>query len=263
MHFSGPIKYLISEKEMKSRKPYSYVADIYPHMMSFINYKDWAEYYYLLTKDFLPQDAKILELAAGNCSLASHLKKFYRNIIVSDYSLEMMKKNNVKGLKKVCCDMVQLPFKTKFDLIFSAFDSFNYLLTKKALTKLFLQTRDLLEDNGIFSFDVSLESNSKKHLRYLNRKRIYNEIRYTQKSFYIDQKRMHINKFLIKYPDGAEVEETHYQRIYPMEVFFDLLTNSGFYVRNCFSAFTFEDATGQSQRIQFVVLKNNKNANNK
>jgi SAM-dependent methyltransferase len=247
---------------MKNRKPYSCVADIYSHMMSFIDYKKWSQYYYLLTKDFIPSDARVLELAAGNCSLAAYLKLYYKNIFASDFSVEMMRKNNDPGLKKICCNMLQLPFKKKFKLIFSAFDSLNYLLTKKALTKLFNEVKYILEDDGIFSFDVSLENNSKKYIRYLNRKRTFNGIRYIQKSFYNKQNRIHTNKFLIKYPDGAEAEEIHQQKIFPMEVYFDLLTKSGFYVRNCFDAFTLEDASEQSQRIQFIALKSKKNADN-
>jgi len=129
------------------------------------------------------------------------------------------------------------------------------LLTKKALIKLFGQVDNLLEDNGIFSFDVSLEKNSKKNIRYMNRKRTYNEIKYIQQSFYNSQNRIHTNKFFIKYPDGIEVEEIHHQRIYPMEVYFDLLSSAGFYVRNCFDAFTFNDASAESQKNSICCTK--------
>jgi len=58
----------------------------------------------------LEPEAKVLELAGGNCNLAAHLKTHYTNILVSDSSIEMIKKFIDPGLNKVCCDMTQLPF---------------------------------------------------------------------------------------------------------------------------------------------------------
>ena len=237
-------------------KPYTYVVDIYPHLMSFINYKDWAEYYYLITKKILNPDAKVLELAAGNCNLAVHLKNYYSNLYVSDYSFEMLGSCKDSSLNRICCDMNFLPFKNKYNLIFSAFDSINYLLSKKALSKLFRQINIILDDKGIFSFDVSLENNSVKNIRYLNRNKNYNGINYIQKSFYDKVKMIHYNKFILKYPDGREIEELHLQKIFPMDVYLDLLTNNGFYVQNCYDAFTFNDANDKSTRIQFIAIKN-------
>ena len=236
-------------------KPYTNVADIYPQLMSFINYKEWAEYYYLLTKKILSPDAKILELAAGNCSLAVNLKTYYHNLFVSDFSYEMINMCSDKSLNRICCDMNYLPFKGKFDFIFSAFDSINYLLTKKALSKLFRQVNNLLSEHGLFSFDISLESNSIKNIRYLNRKKSYNGINYIQKSFYNKGKKVHYNKFLLKYPDGKKIEEIHCQKIFPKEVYMDLLITNGFIVQNCYDAFTFNDATDKSFRIQFIAVK--------
>ncbi|MCX6149779.1 MAG: methyltransferase domain-containing protein [Ignavibacteriales bacterium] len=246
---------------LKKKKPYSKVSDIYPHLMRFINYNDWAHYYYSITKNNLKSKPKVLELAAGNGSLAVNLKKYYKNIIVSDYSLNMLQKCKDDGLLKVCCNMVNLPFKKKYDLIFSAFDSFNYLLTKKALSNLFREINELLDDSGIFSFDVTLELNSINHISYLNRKGIFNGVSYIQKSVYNKGKKIHTNKFTLTYPDGSKVEEVHQQRIYPMELYFKLLTENGFYIQNCFDAFTFNDASSKSYRIQFVALKNKSYAN--
>jgi hypothetical protein len=237
-------------------KPYTCVADIYPHLMSFINYKEWAEYYYFLTKKVLKPDSKVLELAAGNCSLAVNLKTYYPNLFVSDNSFEMLRKCKDKSLNKICCDMNNLPFRKEYDFIFSAFDSINYLLTKKALGKLFRQVNNLLADKGMFSFDVSLESNSIKNIRYLNRIKSYDGISYIQKSFYDKVKRIHYNKFILKYPDGREIEELHRQRIFPLEIYLDLLINNGFNIQNCYDAFSFNDATNKSFRIQIIAVKN-------
>ena len=59
--------------------------------------------------------------------------------------------------------MKEIPFKSKFDLIFSSFDSINYLLSKQKVLQHFKQVKNILSDDGIFSFDTALESNSYKH----------------------------------------------------------------------------------------------------
>jgi SAM-dependent methyltransferase len=156
--------------------------------------------------------------------------------------------------------MTALPFQSKFDAIISAFDSINYLLSKKSLEKLFNETYRLLSDNGIFTFDVSLEKNSLKSERFLNRKGSYNNIKYIQRSKFDSEKKIHFNKFELTFPDGRVEKEIHKQRIYPVETYFELLSNCGFVIQNCFDAFTFNDADEKSIRVQFVTIKGKRNA---
>jgi SAM-dependent methyltransferase len=241
--------------EYPEAKPYRYVAEIYAHLMRFIDYNEWAEYYYLLSKDRISDNSKVLELASGNCKLSNSLNKYYKNIVSTDLSYEMLKMSEMKDLKRVCCNMTELPFNNKFDFIFSAFDSINYLTSKKLLNKLFQQVYLLLSNDGLFSFDVSLEKNSLKNTRFLNRKGNYKGIKYKQKSSYDKEKRIHVNKFEIEFSSGETVKEIHVQRIYPMEYYFELLMKNHFIVKECLDAFSFNDADYESERIQFVVIK--------
>ncbi|MCU7495576.1 MAG: class I SAM-dependent methyltransferase [Ignavibacteria bacterium] len=236
-------------------KPYRLIAEIYSHLMRFISYEEWAEYYYLLTKDYLTSEASVLELAGGNCRLSLRLKKYYENTITSDLSFEMLKQSEENGLERVCCNMLSLPFKKEFDLIVSAFDSVNYLLTRKSVNQLFREAYQCLRPGGIFSFDVSLERNSIKNIRYLNRKGTYKGIRYIQKSNYDKDRRIHTNIFDITLANGSVFTEIHKQKIFPLEVYFELLSRNGFLIKECFSAFSFEDADMNAERAQFVALK--------
>lgn len=236
-------------------KPYKLIAEIYSHLMRFISYDEWAEYYYLLTKDYLLPDAGVLELAGGNCKLSSRLKKYYKNVIVSDLSFEMLLQSEEPALQRVCCNMLVLPFKKKFDLIVTAFDSVNYLLTRKSINQLFREVYASLKPGGVFSFDVSLETNSLKNIRYLNRKGTYKGIGYVQKSRYDKDRRIHTNIFDITLANGTVFTEIHKQKIFPLEVYFELLSRNGFLIKECFNAFSFEDADMNAERAQFVVLK--------
>ncbi|HEX2867613.1 MAG TPA: class I SAM-dependent methyltransferase [Ignavibacteriales bacterium] len=236
-------------------KPYKIIAEFYTHLMRFISYDEWAEYYYLLTKDYMGPDAAVLELAGGNCKLSSRLKHYYEDIIVSDLSFEMLQQSEDSALRKVCCNMLSLPFKKKFDLVVSAFDSVNYLLTRKSLNQFFREVYSCLKPGGIFSFDASLEANSLKNIRYLNRKGSFKGIKYVQKSRYDQDRRIHTNIFDIKLANGTVFTEIHKQKIFPLEVFFELLTRNGFLVKECFSAFSFDDADMNAERAQFIAVK--------
>jgi len=241
-------------------KLYSVIAPIYPKLMNHVNYKLWADYYKDILKVKLTKNSNILELASGNCELSRYIRKYFPSIILTDISIEMLKISEKNNLKKVCCDMTALPFQCKFDAVISAFDSVNYLLTKKSLEKLFKGVYALLGDNGIFTFDVSLEKNSLKSERFLNRKGNYNNIKYIQRSKFDSEKRIHFNKFELTFPDGRVEKEIHRQRIYPVEIYFELLSNCGFIIQNCYDAFSFNDADEKSIRVQFVTIKGKRNA---
>jgi len=248
--------------KIKSEKPYNYVAEIYSYLMNFIDYEEWANYYRQISKDEIPVNPKVLEIASGNCKLSSHLKNHYKNIIVSDFSIQMLKQCSDSELKKVCFDMLAIPFKTKFDLIFSAFDSVNYLLSLSKVKKMFKEVYKVLDDKGIFTFDISLEKNSLRNLKYLNRKGNYKGINFIQKSIYDKEKKIHYNNFGISLPNGNLIYETHKQRIYSVEEIIYSLNLCGFYVKHCYDAFSFDDASEKSERVQIIAMKERKNVNN-
>ncbi len=241
-------------------KLYSAIAPIYPKLMNHVNYKLWADYYKEILKEQLRKNSSILELASGNCELSKYIRKYFPSITLTDISIEMLKMSGKDNQKKVCCDMTALPFRCKFDAVISSFDSVNYLLTKKSLEKLFKEVYGLLGEKGIFTFDVSLEKNSLKSERFLNRKGNYNNINYIQRSKFDAEKKIHFNKFELTFPDGRVEKEIHRQRIYPVETYFELLSNCGFVIQNCYDAFTFNDAEEKSIRVQFVTIKGNRNA---
>jgi SAM-dependent methyltransferase len=234
-------------------KPYSSVAAIYDYLMNSIDYGSWADYIYDIAVYSGVKITNVLEIAAGTGKLAAHLKDRFQNFFLTDISLEMLKRNNDSTLPKVCCDMKALPFKKKFDFVFSTFDSVNYLMTKDDLRKFFLSVKNILAEDGLITFDVSLEPNSLKHLRYLNRHGEVNGITFTQISKYDKRKRIHMNRFIFEYPDGKKLEEVHKQRIYTPNEIFEVLETTGFYAMDCFETFTFRNINPKSERAQFLI----------
>ena len=236
-------------------KNYTDVSNIYEHIMRKVRYDYWADYIYAISGDYVGNKPKVLELASGNCKLARFLSAYYPKLIASDVSPLMLNKNTRNGLQKVCCDMMMIPFKSKFDLIVSAFDSLNYLLTKKMLSTLFKETYRTLTVNGIFTFDVSLERNSLRHIKDPIREGSYKGVNYRQETDYNSAKNIHRNIFYLTYPNGDMFKEVHFQKIYSFETYFDLMDSAGLVVKECYDAFTFKNGSANSPRIQFIARK--------
>jgi SAM-dependent methyltransferase len=233
---------------------YSRLADIYNHVMRRVRYDRWSEYLYYVTRQYVPKHPKVLELAAGNCNLLNLFSKYYPNIIATDLSLNMLLKGSCKN-PKVCCNMLELPFKTKFDFIYSTFDSLNYITSKVNLLKIFREINRIISDEGIFSFDVSMEKNSIKHAEEPVREGKVNGLTYLHKSEYNRGTKIHKNIFEITDKKGDKSIEIHRQKIYPFETYFEIIPLSGLYVVECFKAFSFVRANRESERLQFILKK--------
>ena len=234
---------------------YKYLAQVYEHLMSGIDYKIWSEYIKAICKDNKLKNPFVLELACGTGSIARELKRSFKKYFLSDLSHPMLKQLDDLKLPKVCCDMMLLPFNSVFDLVFSTFDSVNYLMTKEKFLKYLSEVSGILKPNGILTFDVSLENNSIRYQKYLNRSGRTADVKYKQKSFYNRKTRIHYNYFDIILADGSKVEEIHKQRIYHFEEYFKFIEDSDFYVSNCYETFTFKDANAETERAQFILKK--------
>lgn len=239
---------------------YNKLAEIYNYVMNSVRYDMWAEYIFSISEIYIPDKNKerVLELAGGNCNFANYFVRYFPNLIVTDLSKQMLLNSMNKKIKRVCCDMTLLPFKKNFELIYSTFDSVNYLTQKKSLLNLFKQVEKILSDDGIFTFDVSLENNSFKHIKHPVRKGTYKGINYLHKSIYDKEKKIHKNIFEIEFQNGEKFKEIHKQKIYPFEIYFQVIEKTGLYVAECFNTFSFDNANACSERIQFII-KNRKN----
>ncbi len=51
--------------------------------------------------------------------------------------------------------------------------------------------------------------------------------------------------------------ETHKQKIFSYNTFFDIAEKSGLYVVNCYKAFSFQKGKETSDRVQFIMKRKN------
>ncbi len=239
---------------------YDSVSLIYEELMRNVNYNKWSKYLLdVVSEYFDDKDPSVLEFGSGNCKIARHISKKYHNIIASDISLPMLQKGKKIFITKVCCDMTSLPFNNKFNLIYSTFDSVNYLLSKRKLLTLFLEVKKVLSASGIFTFDVSLEKNSLDFEGSYTVEGKINGYSFTRKSKYNSSSRIHKNIFSITDEYGNVKKEIHKQKIYKFETYFDIIAKAGMYVVECLDAFTFNNGNQHSERVQFIIKINSKN----
>jgi SAM-dependent methyltransferase len=236
-------------------KPYDQLSLVYDQLMKDVDYKSWSKYLLDLSEDYLTEDSKILELASGNCKMAEIISKRYRNYLASDKSYSMLTSAHNKSIPKICCEMEYLPFKEKFDFVYSAFDSINYILTKRKLFNLFREVYFVLNDNGIFTFDVSLENNSLRFQIAKTYEDSYNGYHFTRINKYNKRIRIHYNRFIISNNKGQKVKEVHKQKIFDVMTYFELADKSGLHIEACYDCFTFSDLNKDSERAQFVLRK--------
>jgi len=221
--------------------------------MKDIDYSSWADYIIDLIDLYQIENPKVLEVGAGLGQISSFLKEKIPSYIVSDVSVEMMKYCPDK-ISRVTCDMTSLPFKKEFDIIFSIFDSVNYLTTPDLFVDFLSECKRILVEDGIVTFDVSLEKNSVKNIKRLNRKGEYGGVNYNQKSIYDRKSRLHKNILELEIEEVKYIE-THEQMIYEFEEYFIFVEDAGLRVIDCFDCFTFDDASRKSERVQFVLGK--------
>jgi Methyltransferase domain len=240
---------------LKSKlRAYDSVSLIYDDLMIEIDYERWSDYILNIRKIYLEKaDINVLELSAGNCKMAGNISKSNPRYIASDSSLPMLRKAKNFDNNKICCDMTTLPFRTKFDFIFSTFDSVNYLLSERLLLNLFREVKNILSDSGIFTFDTTLEKNSLEFEKSYVNEGEYHGFQYKRKSKYFPNTRIHKNIFEIRNRFGTVLTEVHKQKIYKFETYFKLIKKAGLYVVECLDTFTFDTGNSNSERIQFIL----------
>ena len=222
--------------------------------MKNIDYGLWAKYLYEITGKYDIAVKSVLELGGGNGKLAAALSKRFPDYYLSDKSIHFLAAGKFKK-NKICCDMNALPFKPHFDFVFAAFDTINYLPSKKSFARLLSGVSAILNEEGVFTFDVSLEKNSLAHLIGKKKVHYYHYQKIEHFSVYDQQRRVHTNEFIF-YKDGKIIEkEIHKQKIFPFEFYFEQLEKSNFYVVDCLEAFGFRKGKAGSRRVQFILKK--------
>ena len=253
--------------KMKDAKNYSYLAPLYDKLMEDVDYESWADYIDEIIQEHYPEAEKILELACGTGSVAISLDELgYYSVTASDLSPEMIDVARNKALKAhadirfTTLDFLNIDIDEQFDVIFSVFDSVNYLKSDIEVLRMLEQCEQVLKPGGLLIFDFSTPQNSLEAVDYLNNEEAeIKDLRFFRTSEYDPHQKIHTNTFEIERlsHDKKHVidqfKEIHQQQIYTLDEMLLILKQSPYHIVAKYSDFDLIDADENSARITIVL----------
>lgn len=113
----------------------------------------------LVLKDF-PRNTRILDVCCGTGQLAGELSSQGYEVTGVDSSEEMLRyaRMNAPTTPFIPTDVRSFMLMARFNVALSTFDSLNHLMTLDDLEQVFNNVYRQLETNGVFVFDMNLES---------------------------------------------------------------------------------------------------------
>ncbi len=252
---------------MKKVANYTYLAPLYDKLMEDVDYESWADYIDEIIQEHHSAPEKILELACGTGSVALSLEEFgYYEIVATDLSEEMIAIAKSKASKVTSSvrfktmDFLNIMPDEHFDVIFSVFDSVNYLKSEAEILSMLSGCHNILNDRGLLIFDFSTPKNSLQAVDYLNNEEAQvNNLRFFRTSEFDAQKKLHINKFEIELLDKdkksviKQFQEVHTQHIYTLEEMLSILEQTPYHLVAKYGDFDLLDANENSARITLVL----------
>ncbi|WP_432663924.1 class I SAM-dependent methyltransferase [Wukongibacter baidiensis] len=245
---------------------YSGFAKVYDFLMRDVDYDSWVDY---IEKIFGREGSRpktILELACGTGNITNRLSKRGYDMIGIDISSEMLTFAKDKAhaigqdVRYINQDMRDLNYSKQVDAIVCLCDGFNYILEEDDLASIFDKVYSLLQDEGIFIFDISSYYKLSKILGNNVYGENYEDVSYLWQNYFDDDSDICELDLTIFTRDGelfARHQECHYQRAYRREMVIELLQSVGFEDIDIYNAFTFEDFQYTDERICFVCKKSN------
>jgi SAM-dependent methyltransferase len=213
-----------------------------------------------LLKRYQLSGKRHLDLACGTGrALQFFAENGFRSVGV-DASLPMlalMQTERHAPAGAVAGDLRQLPFRGRFDLLTSFYDSLNHLLTKDDLLDAFRSARNLMHERSLFWFDV-------------NHPRAYTEVWSIEEPFVAegDNYRLQIVTWFdrnsklatgevtghrLLRDERIEISETHLQRSYSERELRTLLRQAGLRVVEMFGFNPFDEQSRVLMKLFFIV----------
>lgn len=242
---------------------YKNFASIYDELIyGDIDYKHWANNIMNICNQYNIQKKNYLDLACGTANLTVELGKHFNNVYAVDLSQEMLtvaeeklREENIRT-KVFCQNICDLKIKNKFNLITCALDSTNYILDENQLKKYFEGVYNLLEDDGLFIFDI----NSYNKLTKILGNNIFNydseDVVYIWENYLEnDIVNMYLTFFVQKGQMYERFDEEHCERAYKSTYIEEILKELGFSIEKILDCYEEKSINEDTERITYVVKK--------
>jgi len=244
---------------------YSALAPLYDRLMAHVKYELWLALIKKIHARYFPGNKpSILEIGGGTGTLGSLLLKNGYECLCSDISPGMCYEAAKKGLPVFCADAKSLPVKRNFTLVIFLYDGINYLRSLHEYTHLFHEIYSVLDKNGCFLFDITTETNSKNNFLDFFETEDFGDSSYIRHSYYNKKQKSQHNDFTVylqheKHPSCyTKHYENHIQNIFSVNEILQALPDNYFKVLGVWDNYSFNKYTHRSERIHFLLQKNDK-----
>jgi len=243
---------------------YKEFANIYDELInSDIDYKTWASniLYICKNQQHLNMES-YLDLACGTGNLTIEIASEFKHVWAVDLSCDMlsqaekkMRDVNIKA-KFVCQDISKLNLNNKFNLITCCLDSSNYILKEENFRKYLLGAYDLLENDGLFVFDI----NSYYKLTNVLGNNTYNydseDVVYIWENYLEnDVVEMSLTFFVKEGQVYRRFDEQHSERAYKEEYIENVIKEIGFEIIKKMDNYEDKVVSDKTERICYVLKK--------
>lgn len=243
-------------------KCYNDLAKLYDELIyEDINYKVWANVILEEMKKYNISFNSYLDLACGTGNMMRELAGSFRKNRGIDLSQDMLciAEDKLREIgvnaKFACLDISDFSLREKFDLITCCLDSTNYLLEEEDIVGYFESVYNVLEDDGLFVFDINTEYKLRNVLGNNTFTYDNEEIFYVwENSIEDDIVDMYLTFFIKEGSMYNRFDENHTERIYSVKLLEELLDEVGFEVIKKCDRYEFE-VKENSERIAFFVRK--------
>lgn len=247
---------------------YETFSRYYDGLTENVDYKSRAAYFHGLIEKYKQSEGNVLlDLACGTGSMSEEMAGLGYDVIGADFSYGMlnraMEKKMESGLpiQYICQDMRELELYGNADAVICTLDSLNHLDCFEDVEMTFRRVYENLEAGGVFIFDMNTPY---KHREVLgDQVYIYDtESVYCvwENSYDSEEHTVNIRlDFFELTEDGSYIRsgEEITEHAYEPERVSAVLHGIGFNVIGCFHADTEEPLKADSERMIFVVRKEN------
>jgi len=249
-------------------KEYTGFAAVYDMFMDNVPYDEWAAYLHELLKENGVEKGIVLELGCGTGKMTRRLKNLGYDMIgvdVSDEMLQIAAEHEKKGIAGEILylnqDMREFELYGTVAAAVSVCDCMNYITESEDLLTTFKLVRNYLDPGGVFIFDMNTpyyysrvlgerticenrEEGSLIWENYYDPESALNEFDIT---IYIS--RNNSDKMY------ERLEETHFQRAYPVSKIKGLLKKAGLTDIRVYGAMTHNGPERNTERVYFIARK--------
>lgn len=243
---------------------YKGLALVYDKLMKEeVSYNNWFNYIQQIFHRYNTIPMKVLEMACGTGNLTEYLCQYGYSVSCFDISEDMLsiaydKLSRYRNIRIFNQNMINFKLNEVFDAVICICDGINYLVDEDDLLRVFINVYNHLNNSGIFVFDISSYYKLKNIIGNNTFVEDSEDVFYVWENFFDEDKdicEFYLTFFIKEKDKYIRFDEKHMQKAHNVENVVKNLKKAGFKSIDVYDAFTFDEPSKESERINFIAIK--------